>query len=77
MNRVKQILDQLSGDAFGQLGSLLGSDAETTERAATAAAPSLLSALAGIASNESGVKKLTNALGGLDTSEYHEMDLCR
>jgi hypothetical protein len=68
MNLVKQIMDQLSGGALGQLSSLLGTDAAVTERAATAAVPSLLSALAGMASNDDGVRKLTNALSGLDAS---------
>jgi Bacterial protein of unknown function (DUF937) len=66
MNLVKQIMDQLSGDTFGQLGSLLGADAETTERATTAAVPSLLSALAGLARTDEGARKLTNTVGGLD-----------
>ena len=68
MNLVKQIMDQFSGSALGQLGSLLGTDAETTERAATAAVPSLLSALAGMASTDDGARKLTNTLDSLDTS---------
>jgi hypothetical protein len=67
MNLVKQILDQLSGGAFGQLASLLGTDAKATERAAEAAVPSLLSVLANMASTNDGARKLTNALGALDT----------
>ena len=67
MNLVKQILDQFSGSALGQLGSLLGTDAETTERAATAAVPSLLSALSGLASTDDGARKLSNTLESLDT----------
>jgi hypothetical protein len=68
MNLVKHIMDQLSGGALGQLGTLLGTDEETTERAATAAVPSILAALAGMTSNDDGLRKLTSALGGLDTS---------
>lgn len=68
MNLVKEIMNQLSGSAVGQLGSLLGTDAETTERAATAAVPSLLSVLAKMSSNDDGARKLTNVLGGLDTT---------
>jgi hypothetical protein len=67
MNLVKQIMDQLSGGALGQLSSLLGTDAETTERAATAAVPSLLSALSGLASTDDGARKLSNTLEGIDT----------
>jgi hypothetical protein len=66
MNLVKQITDQLSGDALGQLGSLLGTDADSAKRATSATVPALLSALSGMMSNEDGAKKLTNALGGLD-----------
>jgi hypothetical protein len=68
MNLVKLIMDQLSGGALGQLGSLLGTDEETTERAATAAVPSILAALAGMTSSDDGLRKLTSVLGGLDTS---------
>ncbi len=56
MNLVKQIMDQLSGSALGQLGSLLGTNAETTERATSAAVPALLSALAGMASHDDGAE---------------------
>lgn len=73
MNLVKQIMDQLSGDALGQLGSLLGTDAETTKRATGAAVPSLLSALSGMMSHEDSAKKLTNVLGGLDTSSLGDV----
>jgi hypothetical protein len=68
MNLVKKIMDQLTGGAIDQLGSLLGTNAETTERAATAAVPSLLSALSGMMSSDDGARKVTSALGGLDTS---------
>lgn len=67
MNLVKEIMNQLSGSAVDQLGSLLGTNAETTERAAKAAVPSLLSALAGMAATDDGARKLTNTLGSLDT----------
>jgi hypothetical protein len=70
MNLVKQIMDQLTGGAIDQLGSLLGTNAETTERAATAAVPSLLSALSGMMSSDDGARKVTNALNGLDTSGF-------
>ncbi len=66
MNIVKQVMDELSGDLMGQLGSLLGTNAEKTERATAAAVPSLLSALARMMSNNDGAKKLTNVLGGPD-----------
>lgn len=68
MNLVNQILEQLSGGASQQLGSLIGADAETTERAASAAVPSLLSVLAGMTATDDGTRKLTNALGSIDTS---------
>jgi hypothetical protein len=70
MNLVKLILDQLTGGAISKLSSLLGTDDETTERAATAAVPSLLAALGRMASNDDGAKKLSNALGAVDTSAF-------
>jgi hypothetical protein len=68
MDLVKQIMSQLSGEALKKLGDSLGSDNETTEQAASAAVPSLLAALTGLASQAGGAQKLTSALGGLDTS---------
>jgi hypothetical protein len=68
MNLVKQIMDQLTGGAIGQLSSLLGTDEETTERATTAIVPTLLSALSRMASTDDGARRLTDTLGGLDTS---------
>jgi hypothetical protein len=70
MNLVKLIMDQLTGGAISKLGSLLGTDEETTERAATAAVPSLLAALGRMASNDDGANKLSNALGALDTNAF-------
>jgi hypothetical protein len=68
MNLVKQIMDQLSGGALGQLSSLLGTDEETTERATIAVVPSLLSVLGRMASTDDGARELTSTLGGFDTS---------
>jgi len=65
MNFVKQILDELSGDALSKLSALLGVDDETAESAVSAAAPSLLAGLAGLASQGDGARKLTSALDGL------------
>lgn len=70
MNLVKQITDQLSGGVLNQLGSLLGTDSATTERAATAAVPSLLAALAKMSSSDDGARKLSNALGGFDSNAF-------
>jgi hypothetical protein len=70
MNLVKLIMDQLTGGAITKLGSLLGTDEETTERAATAAVPSLLAALGRMASNDDGAKKLSSTLGALDTNAF-------
>jgi hypothetical protein len=66
MNLVNQVMENLSGESLDKLSALLGSDSESTETAARAAVPSLLAGLAGLASQESGAKKLTSALGGLD-----------
>ena len=68
MNLVNQIMNQLSGDALGKLSGLLGTDGETTEQAASAAVPSLLAGLAGLASQAGGTQKITTALGNIDTS---------
>jgi hypothetical protein len=68
MNLVKEISAQLSGGVASQLGSLLGTDADTTERAAGVAVPSLLSALAGMTQSDEGSRALSNTLQSLDTS---------
>jgi len=68
MDLTKAILDQLTGSALGKLSSLLGTDDKTAGSAVSAAVPSLLASLAGMAAQESGVKKLTGVLSGWDTS---------
>jgi len=70
MNLVRQIVDQLSGDTLNRLGSLLGMDAETTGYTASAAVPTLLASLAGMASREDGAKRLAGTLGNIDTSQF-------
>ena len=71
MNLVKVILDLLlSGDVLGKLGSLLGTDDETTKKATSAAVPAMLSGLAGLASSEDGVHKLASTFGSLDPDSY-------
>jgi hypothetical protein len=65
MNLVKLINDQLSAESLGQLSSLLGVDSETTEAAAGAAVPSLLAGIAGLATQEDGIRKLSTTLNGL------------
>ena len=70
MNLVKSITDQLSGETLGKLSSLLGTDAETTGAAASAAVPALLSGLSSLASSTDGAKKLTNVLSGFDASSF-------
>ena len=61
MNLVKSILDQLSGSALDKLSYGCGADTETTRTAAAAAVPAILSALAGMASTDSGARKLASA----------------
>ncbi len=68
MDLTKVILEQLTGSALGKLSSLLGTDDKTAGSAVSAAVPSLLASLAGMAAQESGVKKLTGVLSGWDTS---------
>jgi hypothetical protein len=72
MNLVKQIVDQLSGDTLRKLGSLLGMDSETAGYAASAAVPSLLASLAGMASREEGARKLTGTLGSMETGGFND-----
>lgn len=65
MNLVKLINDQLSTESLGQLSSLLGVDSESTEAATGAAVPALLAGIAGLATQEDGIRKLSTALDGL------------
>lgn len=65
MNLVKLVNDQLSTESLGQLSSLLGVDSETTEAAAGAAVPALLAGIAGMATHEEGIRKVSTALNGL------------
>jgi hypothetical protein len=69
MNLVKLILDMLfSGDVLGRLSSLLGTDEDAAKKAATAAVPTILSSLAGLASTDEGARKLSSTLSDLDPS---------
>src|SRR6187399_1410210 len=67
MNLVESILNQVSGDALGKLSSLVNSDGNTTRSAISAAVPTVLASLAGLAGNKDGANKLASALGNLDT----------
>src|SRR5262245_23254569 len=66
MDLVKTILDQLSGDNLDRLSSQLGTSPKAANAAVSAAVPTILSSLAGLAANHDGAKKLSSALGGLD-----------
>ena len=66
MNLVKLITDQLSDETLDKLSALLGTDSETAGAAATAAVPTLLSGLGGMASRGEGAKKLSDVLNGID-----------
>ncbi len=68
MNIVDLIKEQLSGDLLGKLGSALGQNQATTTKAATAAVPSLLSILMGLASSPGGTEKLLSALKHFDAN---------
>ena len=69
MNLVRTILDLLfSGDLLSRLSSFLGTSEETTKKAATAAVPTILSSLAGLAATDDGARKLSSMLGNLDPS---------
>jgi len=66
MNIVDLVSSQLTGDVLGKLGGLIGANESQTRTASNAAVPALLSALAGLASTNSGADKLASAMGGLD-----------
>src|SRR5262245_7286991 len=69
MNLVRIILDLLfSGDMLNKLSSFLGTDEQATEKAATAAVPTILSSLAGLAATNDGAHKLSSTLNNLDPS---------
>jgi hypothetical protein len=68
MNFAKMIEEQLSGNTLDKLSSVLGADPDTTSRAASAAVPTILAALANLASNDDGLRKLTGALNNVDSS---------
>src|SRR5262245_11920571 len=61
MNLVKIILDMLfSGDVLGRLSSFLGTDEDAAKKATTAAVPTILSSLAGLASRDEGARQLSS-----------------
>jgi hypothetical protein len=68
VNIVDLIKEQLSGELLGKLGSVLGQSQATTTKAATAAVPSLLSVLMGLASTPGGTEKVLSALKSFDAS---------
>jgi hypothetical protein len=70
MNLIRLLEEQLSGDTIDKISSKIGADAETTSRAVSAAVPTLLAGLKNLASDADGVRRLTSALGGIDTSAY-------
>lgn len=66
MNIIELIKNNLSGNALGQLGSLIGASPEQTKAAAGAAVPSILAGLGKAASTKSGADNLTDLLNNLD-----------
>ncbi len=70
MNLVKLISDQMSNDALAKLSAILGVDREIIESTVTAAVPSMLAGLGGLAAQESGTRKLTSTLGSLDDAMF-------
>jgi hypothetical protein len=67
MNIVELIKNQLTGEVISKLGSLIGESEDKTQSAVGAAVPSLLSALATLATG-GGVDKLISALTKVDPS---------
>lgn len=74
MNLVKLVTDQISSDALAKLCSVLGIDRDVAESAISAAVPTLLAGLGGLASQEDGMRKLTTTLGSLDDSMFGSFD---
>jgi hypothetical protein len=68
MNLVRMIEDQLSGDTLGKLSSAIGADPEATGAATRAAVPTILSGLVSQFSGSDGANRLSNILGGIDSS---------
>jgi hypothetical protein len=74
MNLVKLITDQISSDTLAKLSTKLGVDSETLESAITAAVPSMLAGLGGLAAKEDGIRKLSTSLGSLDDTMFGNFD---
>ena len=68
MNLVKLITDQFSGDTMDKMSGLLGADRNTVSTAVSAAVPSILAGLLGLASDDDGARKLSNTLNSVDTN---------
>jgi len=66
MNIVDLISSQLTGDALGKLGGLIGASEAQTKTATSAAVPALLNVFAKMAGTNSGADSLARAMGGLD-----------
>lgn len=74
MNLVKLITDQISSDALAKLCSILGIDRDTAESAISAAVPTMLAGIGGLAASEDGIRKLSGTLGNLDDSMFGSFD---
>jgi hypothetical protein len=66
MNLVEVINNQLANGTINQLSSLIGAGEGATRSAVSAAVPTVLSALSGVASSKGGAEKLISALGKFD-----------
>jgi uncharacterized protein DUF937 len=70
MNLVKMLEDMLSGDVLETISAKIGADPDSTERAASAAVPTLMASLAKLASDTDGARRLSNVLGSVDTKAF-------
>ena len=68
MNLVKLITDQFSGDTMDKLSGMLGADRSTVSTAISAAIPSMLAGVFGMASDDDGARKLSTTLSSVDTN---------
>ncbi|RPI90428.1 MAG: DUF937 domain-containing protein, partial [Planctomycetaceae bacterium] len=69
MNLVEMLMKQFGGDALNGLAGLVGGSTNDTQKAVSAAVPSLLAALSGLVSTPSGGEKLMNTLRDAGSSE--------
>jgi len=69
LNIIDLVKNQMGGDLFGKLGSLIGETPDKTKAAAGAAVPALLAGISSVASKPEGANALMSALGQQDSDQ--------